>query len=85
MDQWYVDQVDGWSEEDLRQEIKFEFVGGGAGVMTREEIVLHIVNHGTYHRGFVGDLMYQVPFVPPANDLTVFLRDHHRPRTGGPL
>jgi uncharacterized damage-inducible protein DinB len=34
------------------------------------------INHGTYHRGFVSDLMYQVPAALPTNDLTVFLRDH---------
>ena len=50
--------------------------------MTREQIVLHVVNHGSYHRGFVSDMMYQVPFVPPANDLPVFLRDCYREDKG---
>ena len=44
-------------------------------MMSREEMIVHVVNHGTYLRGFVGDLMYQVPATPPANDLPVFLRD----------
>ncbi|EMS97308.1 DinB [Agrobacterium tumefaciens str. Cherry 2E-2-2] len=78
MDRWYVDMVDTWSDVDLAKAVHFEFVGGGEGVMTREQIVLHIVNHGTYHRGFVGDMMYQVPFTPPSNDLPVFIRDHYR-------
>ncbi|MGE8452206.1 MAG: DinB family protein [Pseudomonadales bacterium] len=77
MDRWYIDLVDTWSNEDLAEAVHFEFVGGGEGAMTREQIVLHIVNHGTYHRGFVGDLMYQVPFTPPSNDLPVFIRDHY--------
>jgi uncharacterized damage-inducible protein DinB len=46
--------------------------------MTCEQIILHLVNHATYHRGFVGDMMYQARVTPPANDLTVFLRDHYR-------
>jgi uncharacterized damage-inducible protein DinB len=46
--------------------------------MSVSEIIFHIVNHGTYHRGFVSDMMYQIPLVPPANDLTVYLRDVHR-------
>jgi uncharacterized damage-inducible protein DinB len=78
MDRWYVDLVDRLSDEDLDHVVNFEFVGGGAGAMTREDIILHIVNHSTYHRGFVGDLMYQVPFMPPSNDLPVFVRDHYR-------
>ncbi|ANJ93647.1 DinB family protein [compost metagenome] len=76
MDRWYIDLVDSWSNEDLTKAVHFEFVGGGEGVMTQEEIVLHLVNHATYHRGFVGDMMYQVPFTPPSNDLPVFIRDH---------
>jgi uncharacterized damage-inducible protein DinB len=51
------------------------FIGGGRGKMTRAQILLHIVNHGTYHRGFVSDLMYQILASVPANDLPVFLRD----------
>jgi len=43
--------------------------------MSRSDMILHVVNHGTYHRGLVSDMMYQVPAVPPANDLTVYLRD----------
>lgn len=76
MDRWYIGIVDAWRDEDLVKPVHFEFVGGGAGVMTQEEIVLHVVNHGTYHRGFVGDMMYQVPVTPPSNDLPVYLRDH---------
>lgn len=46
--------------------------------MTRGEIILHLVNHATYHRGFVGDLLNQASVNPPATDLTVFLRDAYR-------
>jgi uncharacterized damage-inducible protein DinB len=45
------------------------------GKMSREDIILHIVNHATYHRGFVSDLMYQIPVKMPSNDYPVFLRD----------
>src|SRR5258708_32381229 len=44
--------------------------------MTRAEILLHIVNHTSYHRGFVADLFYQVPGArPPTTDLPVYLRE----------
>ena len=75
MDRWYVELADHLSDNELAETISFEFVGGGNGAMTRMDILLHIVNHGTYHRGFVSDMMYQVPARLPANDLPVFLRD----------
>lgn len=75
MDEWYVDYTEDLSDIQLDTVVEFEFVGGGRGAMTREQILLHIVNHGTYHRGFVGDMLYQIPFPSPANDLPVFLRN----------
>lgn len=75
MDQYYVDLAERLSVEELNETIRFEFVGGGDGAMTRLEILLHLANHATYHRGFIGDMLYQVPHRGGANDLTVFLRD----------
>jgi uncharacterized damage-inducible protein DinB len=75
VDRWYVDYAVSLSDEQLATPVDFRFVDGGEGRMTRLEMILHVVNHGTYHRGFVGDMMYQIPVTPPANDLTVFLRD----------
>jgi uncharacterized damage-inducible protein DinB len=75
IDEWYVDFISSIDERALGSHILFEFVGGGEGNMSVSEIVFHLVNHGTYHRGFVNDMMYQIPAIPPANDLTVYLRD----------
>ena len=75
MDKWYIEYADNALGELLAEEVSFQFIGGGQGMMSREEMIVHVVNHGTYHRGFVGDLMYQIPATPPANDLPVFLRD----------
>ena len=75
MDIWYIELSDKLSADELGETIEFEFVDGGKGAMTREQILLHIVNHGTYHRGFVSDMLHQVPAKFDANDLPVFLRD----------
>ena len=75
IDCWYVDYAKSLNDEAQSETVEFEFTGGGQGKMTRVEILLHIVNYGTYHRGFVSDLMYQIPASVPANDLPVFLRD----------
>ena len=75
IDDWYVAWSDRMTEALLDEVVRFTFVGGGDGAMTRSEILLHIVNHTTYHRGFVADLFCQIPVRPPTTDLPVFLRD----------
>ncbi|HKW38460.1 MAG TPA: DinB family protein [Burkholderiales bacterium] len=76
IDDWYIAWSDGLSEAALAERVRFTLIGGNPGVMTRGEILLHIVNHTTYHRGFVADLMYQVPGArPPTTDLPVYLRE----------
>lgn len=75
VDQWYIAWSDALVDSALNEEVHFTFVGGGEGVMTRGEILLHIVNHTTYHRGFVATQFYQIPANPPTTDLPVFLRD----------
>ena len=75
IDAWYVAWSDSLTSAAADEKVSFAYVGGGEGVMTRGEILLHIVNHTSYHRGFVADLFFQVPARPPTTDLTVFLRD----------
>jgi uncharacterized damage-inducible protein DinB len=76
IDDWYIAWSDGLSEAALAERVQFTLIGGNRGVMTRGEILLHIVNHTTYHRGFVADLFYQVPGArPPTTDLPVYLRE----------
>jgi uncharacterized damage-inducible protein DinB len=75
VDQWYVDWADSLTEKSLGEEVSFTLIGGNPGRMTRSEILLHIVNHSTYHRGYVAQMFYQVPARPPTTDLPVFLRE----------
>jgi len=75
LDDWYVGWSDRLTDRELERELSFSFVGGGAGRMSCAEILMHLVNHTTYHRGYIADMLYQVPANPPTTDLTVFLRD----------
>ncbi|WP_266181651.1 DinB family protein [Dyella humicola] len=79
MNDWYLGYAEALSPAQAVEEVTFQFIGGGEGRMSREEMILHVVNHATYHRGFVADMFYQVPAKPPATDLPVFLRDVPQP------
>lgn len=75
VDDWYVGYADRLSDEAHEEVVSFAFVDGGAGSMTRGEMLLHIVNHKTYHRGYVAEMLYRAESRPPVMDLPVFLRD----------
>ncbi|OYY57773.1 MAG: damage-inducible protein DinB [Polynucleobacter sp. 24-46-87] len=72
---WFIQYADTMSEDQLDELISFSFVGGGQGQMTRGDIILHVCNHKTLHRGHIGDMFYQSGFKPPSIDLPVFMRD----------
>jgi uncharacterized damage-inducible protein DinB len=74
IDQWYVDYASSIPNDALHEIVDFEFIGGGRGAMTRRDILLHVVNHTTYHRGHAAGMLYHLDMFPPATDLPVFLR-----------
>lgn len=75
VDAWYVKWSDGLTDASVGESVKFTLIGGNAGEMTRGEILLHILGHRHYHRGFVCDMMFAVPARPPTMDLPVYLRE----------
>ena len=74
IDQWYIEYSDDIQENSSREIVNFSFIGGGSGSMSRGEILLHVINHTTYHRGHIGCMVYQIPAEPPTTDLPVYLR-----------
>lgn len=75
IDDWYVKWSDQLTEAALEEKVRFTLIGGNEGEMTRGEILMHVVTHSSYHRGYAGDLMFQVPVRAPTMDLPVFLRE----------
>ncbi len=72
-DAWYQQYVAGVSDATLAEVIDFSFTDGDKGRMSREEMLMHVTLHGTYHRGNVGQLLKLVPVVPPRDLYTKFL------------
>ena len=72
-DAWYLSYVAKLSEPALSEVLAFKFTDGDAGQMSREEILLHIVTHGGYHRGNVGQVLKSISIAPPRDLYTKFL------------
>ena len=73
MDDWYIDYVECLADQKYDEEVSFTFIDQSPGRMTRSDILHHVVNHKTYHRGYVADILYQMDLQPPSMDLSVFL------------
>jgi len=72
-DRWYLDYVSAVSAQQLAEALSFTFTDGAAGRMSREEMLGHVITHGSYHRGAVGRIMSQLSAPPPRDTLTVYL------------
>lgn len=61
---------------DLKNDDKrmaFEFTDGKFGSMTQEEMLFHIVNHASYHRGTIARSLDQAEVAHPADIFTMYL------------
>lgn len=72
-DAWYESYVCDLDINTLQQEVSFVFTDGDIGRMTREEMLMHIITHGGYHRGNVGQLLKSIQVAPPRDIYTKFL------------
>ncbi|MBV1775368.1 DinB family protein [Burkholderiaceae bacterium DAT-1] len=73
VDAWYLAYVQSLSEASLAEPVTFEFTDGDRGTLTREEMLLHIITHGGYHRGNVGQILRGMGMAPPRDIYTRFL------------
>ncbi len=72
-DAWYEEYVAKLAEPELSEVVAFVFTDGDSGRMTREEILLHVVTHGAYHRGNVGQVLKSISVNPPRDLYTKHL------------
>jgi len=82
-DLWFEDYVSTIDDPALAQSIAFQFTDGDAGRMTREEMLFHVLTHGAYHRGNVGQILKGISVAPPRDLLTKFLHVREPSRRQG--
>ena len=72
-DAWYESYVSNLSSDQSSESVAFVFTDGDAGMMSCEEILLHVITHGGYHRGAAGQIMRAAAVAPPRDLYTRFL------------
>jgi uncharacterized damage-inducible protein DinB len=73
--QWFLNYAGSLEQGDRHQTVSFQFVDGKCGTMTRLEILFHIVNHGTYHRGSIAHGLDMAGVAHPTDAYTVFIHE----------
>ncbi len=63
------------SIDDIKKKISYENSLGEAFENTAEEILYHIVNHGTYHRGNITAILWQLGEKGVSTDYIYYLRE----------
>ncbi|OOG39155.1 DinB family protein [Rhodanobacter sp. C05] len=74
-DQEYVDYVSTLDRVQLAERIDFAFADGAPGRMSREEMLMHVINHGTGHRGQVSAVMLLNAVAPAKDGFTTYLHE----------
>jgi uncharacterized damage-inducible protein DinB len=65
---------DGLTDADLLRTVSYKSLKGEPFESPVWQIVLHVVNHGTLHRGQVMAMLRQLDVAPPPTDLIFFYR-----------
>jgi uncharacterized damage-inducible protein DinB len=72
-----LDRYIEWAQAaDWNQVISYRFISGDQYQSPIWQILLHLTNHGSYHRGQVSNMLRQLGRTPAKQDLIVYYRDH---------
>jgi uncharacterized damage-inducible protein DinB len=66
--------LSGLAEADLQRPVAYRTLDGTAHSTRLLDLLLHLVNHSTYHRGQLTTLLRQAGGAPPATDYVVYTR-----------
>ncbi len=75
-ERWFpiLERFAAWAatQDDPNRVIAYRNLKGDAFAKPVHRIVLHVVNHGTYHRGQIAAMLRQLGHVPPFTDLIYY-------------
>jgi uncharacterized damage-inducible protein DinB len=62
------------ADSDMQRVVEYRQLSGEAHADRLADLVRHVVNHSTYHRGQVATQLRQVGVSPPGTDLITYVR-----------
>ncbi|WP_305817436.1 DinB family protein [Photobacterium leiognathi] len=82
-DSWLVNYVGTASKAALKRVVSFKFVDGDTGQMSVEEILLHLLTHGSNHRGMASRVLAENNLERPKDTFTRYLHQIESSRRVG--
>jgi uncharacterized damage-inducible protein DinB len=70
--QLWLDMIN--NKVDFHETIEYHSSDGAFHKSTLSDIIIHVANHGTHHRGQIATLLRQENIAPPASDFIFFSR-----------
>ncbi|HFG1948211.1 TPA: DinB family protein, partial [Vibrio cholerae] len=74
-DSWLVDFTQSVSADELKRNVTFRFIDGGFGQLTVKEILLHLLTHGSNHRGMASRVLAENGLERPKDTFTRYLHE----------
>ncbi|NUU37849.1 DinB family protein [Pseudomonas sp. C2B4] len=75
VDHWYCNWASRQTDVSLDRPVRFTFISGESGTMSAGAMLMHVVNHASYHRGWIIQMYFEIPAMPPMTDLPIYLRE----------
>lgn len=72
---WYLSFVSNLDEEGKQEKVSFIFADGKRGSMTVSEILFHVVNHGSYHRGAISHALDLAQVAHPVDGYAIYIHE----------
>lgn len=72
-DVWFVEWAKKQDLSSLSATVSFRFTSGQPVRMQRGAMFLHVINHKTFHRGWVSQMFFEVGSKPPQTDLSAYM------------
>lgn len=82
-DSWLVHYIESASEQELKRVVSFKFVDGDTGQLSVEEILIHLLTHGSNHRGMASRTLAVNSLERPKDTFTRYLHQTEPSRRTG--
>lgn len=73
----WLEYLESRGESDLTQAVVYQNTKGEAFSTSLNDIITHLVNHGTHHRAQIVSMLQQEKIQAPASDYIVYIREQH--------